>query len=106
MMLRRIVLVAALLLGLGVAGPMAEPARACPMCKLATEQDNSLPKAYMYSILFMMGMMFTIGGGIGFGMYLLGRKENAAIDGWEQGAADAEPNADGSLPGGLQPVAT
>lgn len=106
MMLRRIVLVAALLLGLGVAGPMAPPARACPMCKLATEQDTMLPTAYMYSILFMMGMMFTIGGGIGFGMYLLGRKENAAIDGWEQETADAESNADGLLPGGLQPVAT
>ena len=106
MMLRRIVLAAALLLGVGVAGPMAQSAQACPMCKIATEQDSMLPTAYMYSILFMMGMMFTIGGGIGFGMYLLGRKENAAIEGWEQGAADAEPNADGLLPGGLQPATT
>ena len=104
MMLRRIVLAAALLLG--VVGPMAQSVQACPMCKVATEQDSMLPTAYMYSILFMMGMMFTIGGGIGFGMYLLGRKENAAIEGWEQGAADAELGADGSLPGGLQPATT
>ncbi|MBC7821251.1 MAG: hypothetical protein IAG10_30560 [Planctomycetaceae bacterium] len=107
MMLRRIVLAAALLLGVGVAGPMTQPAQACPMCKIANEQDSLLPQAYMYSILFMMGMMFTIGGGIGFGMYLLGRKENAAIEGWEQlGGADTEPGADGSLPGGMQPATT
>ena len=104
MMLRRIVLAAALLLG--VVGPMAQSAQACPMCKIATEQDSMLPTAYMYSILFMMGMMFTIGGGIGFGMYLLGRKENAAIEDWEQGAADAELGADGMLPGGMQPATT
>ncbi len=104
-MLRRIVL-AALLLSVGVIGPMAQSAQACPMCKVANEQDSLLPAAYMYSILFMMGMMFTIGGGIGFGMYLLGRKENAAIEGWEQSAADAEPGTDGMLPGGLQPATT
>ena len=74
------------------------------MCKIANEQDALLPKAYMYSILFMMGMIFSIGGGIGYGMYLLGRKENAAIEGWEQGQADAESNTDGLLPGGLQPA--
>ncbi len=98
-MLRRMVLAAVLLLG--AVGPLAQSAQACPMCKVATEQDSLLPKAYMYSILFMMGMMFTIGGGIGYGMYLLGRKENAAIEGWEQGEADAESNA-----GGLQPATT
>jgi hypothetical protein len=106
MMLRRIVLAAALLLGLGIAGPMASLAQACPMCKVANEQDSLLPKAYMYSILFMMGMMFTIGGGMGLGMYLLSRKENAAIEGWEQGVADAESGVDGLLPGGLQPATT
>ena len=100
-MLRRIVLAAALMLSIGVVGPLAQSAQACPMCKIANEQDSLLPKAYMYSILFMMGMIFSIGGGIGYGMYLLGRKENAAIEGWEQGQADAESNA-----GGLQPAAT
>ena len=95
-MLRRMVLAAVLMLG--VAGPLAQSAQACPMCKVANEQDSLLPRAYMYSILFMMGMMFTIGGGIGYGMYLLGRKENAAIEGWEQGVADADSNADGLLP--------
>ena len=98
-MLRRIVLAVVLLLG--AVGPLAQSAQACPMCKIANEQDSLLPKAYMYSILFMMGMIFTIGGGIGYGMYLLGRKENAAIEGWEQGEADADSNA-----GGLQPATT
>lgn len=98
MMWRRIILAAVLMLGVGLAGPMTQAAQACPMCKVANEQDSMLPTAYMYSILFMMGMMFTIGGGIGFGMYLLGRKENVAIENWEQGVADAELGADGLLP--------
>ncbi|MFM9963299.1 MAG: hypothetical protein ACKV2Q_18985 [Planctomycetaceae bacterium] len=106
MMLRRMILAAVLTLGVGVIDPLAQTAQACPMCKVATEQDTMLPTAYMYSILFMMGMMFTIGGGIGFGMYLLGRKENAAIEGWEQDPPDAEPNSEAPLPGGLQPAAT
>jgi len=96
-MLRRIVLAAALLLGVGVAGPMTQSAHACPMCKIANEQDSMLPTAYMYSILFMMGMIFTIGGGIGVGIFLLSRKENAAIEGWDQfGGEDAELRFDGS----------
>ena len=76
-MMRRIFWVAALMIG--VLGVIAEPVQACPMCKIANEQDALLPRAYMYSILFMMGMMFSLGGGVGVGMYFLGRKENAAI---------------------------
>ena len=78
-MTRKMLLLAVLVLGIGIFGPVAQPAQACPMCKIANEQDALLPKAYMYSILFMMGMMFSLGGGVGVGMYFLGRKENAAI---------------------------
>ena len=106
-MFRRLVLAVAFSLSLGVVGPLAPPAQACPMCKIANEQDSRLPQAYMYSILFMMGMIFSIGGGIGFGMYLLSRRENAAVDGWQDVGADAEqPNSNGLLPGGLQPATT
>ncbi len=38
----------------------AAPASACPMCKLANETDSRLPMAYMYSILFMLGMPATV----------------------------------------------
>ena len=81
-MLRRIVLAVVLLLG--VVGPLAQHAQACPMCKVANEQDSLLPKAYMYSILFMMGMMFSLGGGVAFAMYRIARRENADLENLEQ----------------------
>ena len=106
-MFRRLLIVTTLLLGFGVLGPLAQPAQACPMCKVANEQDSLLPRAYMYSILFMMGMMFSLGGGVGYGMYLLGRKENAAIGELEEFAGQSSgtgPN--GALPGVVQPATT
>ena len=106
-MFRRLLIVTTLLLGIGALGPMAQPAQACPMCKVANEQDSQLPRAYMYSILFMMGMMFSLGGGVGYGMYLLGRKENAAIGELEEFAGQSSgtgPN--GALPGAVQPATT
>ena len=33
---------------------------ACPMCKYALETDETEPRAYMISILFMMGMISTL----------------------------------------------
>jgi hypothetical protein len=33
---------------------------ACPMCKFALETEDSEPRAYMISILFMMGMISTL----------------------------------------------
>ena len=88
-MLRRALLATSLLIGLSVLGPIVQPAQACPMCKVANEQDSMLPTAYMYSILFMMGMIFSLGGGVGVGMYFLGRKENAALEGLDQFADQA-----------------
>jgi hypothetical protein len=97
----------------------ATPASACPMCKLATESDSRLPMAYMYSILFMMGMPATIMTGFGLGFWRLSRKaarmqqeasEQAiagASDPVVQASQDAEPrlSAKGqTLPGsGLGP---
>ncbi len=82
--MRRALMLIVLAMGLGVSGPLTQPVQACPMCKIANEQDSMLPKAYMYSILFMMGMIFSLGGGVGVGMYYLGRKENAALEALEQ----------------------
>jgi hypothetical protein len=52
----------------------AAPASACPMCKLANESDNRLPRAYMYSILFMLGMPASVLGGFSFSFWRLSRK--------------------------------
>jgi hypothetical protein len=44
------------------------------MCKLANESDNRLPMAYMYSILFMIGMPATVFSGFSIGFWRLSRK--------------------------------
>jgi hypothetical protein len=53
---------------------MAAPVSACPMCKLAAEQAARQPKAYMYSILFMMGMPMMLTTGFGVAFYRLSRQ--------------------------------
>ena len=53
---------------------------ACPMCKLALEADDPQPRAYMYSIFFMLiaiGSIFS--GMIGF-LIWLSKHEKAAMD--------------------------
>ena len=47
----------------------------CPMCQIATETDNRLPRAYMYSILFMLAVPATIATGFGVSLYRLSKKE-------------------------------
>jgi len=67
------------------AAPALPSAEACPMCKLANEsgQDetcgitNARPRAYMYSILFMLSMPATLTAGFGFGFYRLWKKGQA-----------------------------
>lgn len=44
---------------------MAPMASACPSCKNANETDDMKPRAYMYSILFMLAMPASILGGYG-----------------------------------------
>ena len=77
-------MVTALLLacGLWAAGSFPAQATACPMCKAANEADqngqpNTKPRAYMYSILFMLSMPATLTAGFGFGFYRLWRKGQA-----------------------------
>lgn len=53
-----------------------EVASACPMCKAAAEQDKNQPKAYMYSILFMLAMPAVIFGSFGYGLYRMNQREN------------------------------
>lgn len=104
-MWRRVVLLMSLMLGVAFFGPAVQPAQACPMCKIANEQDSLLPRAYMYSILFMMGTMFSLGGGVAFCVYYLSRKENAALEAMGQfGGASADPGSLDLLSDGAQPA--
>ena len=61
-------------LGLGVVALTATVASACPMCNQSIAGQDQLPHAYMYSILFMLGMPATVFVGIGGAIYLKFRK--------------------------------
>jgi LytS/YehU family sensor histidine kinase len=63
-------LVAAVVISLATAAPVS----ACPMCKLATESSLRQPRAYMFSILFMMGMPMMLTTGFGIAFYRLSRQ--------------------------------
>jgi len=53
-------------------------AAACPSCKAANETDLRRPTAYMYSILFMLGMPATIFSCFGIAFYRMSRREMLA----------------------------
>ena len=63
-------LVAAVVISLAMAAPVS----ACPMCKLAAESSLRQPRAYMFSILFMMGMPMMLTTGFGIAFYRLSRQ--------------------------------
>ena len=64
-------------------------AYACPNCKFANETEKDRPRAYMYSILFMIGMPATIFTGFGLSFYRMVRKAQQAADAEAAVAADA-----------------
>ena len=55
-------------------------ASACPLCKLAMETDDPQPRAYMISILFMMGTIFTLFGAVSAGVWWLSRQERRSLE--------------------------
>ena len=69
---------------LAAMGSVASVAHACPMCKFANEADqpdeaaNRRPKAFMYSILFMLSMPPTIF--TAFGMYFYQLRKQAQVE--------------------------
>jgi len=67
---------------------LAATAHACPMCSQSIAEEDLLPHAYMYSILFMLTMPAMVFGGIGSVIYFKFRKFSA-----DQTAAEptAEP---------------
>jgi hypothetical protein len=74
-----------LALALAAGGLNAVPALACPMCKIAQEDATDpavavRPKAYMYSILFMLSMPATLFGIFSVAFYRLSLKQQAVKD--------------------------
>ncbi|MBS0261661.1 MAG: hypothetical protein JSS02_06850 [Planctomycetes bacterium] len=57
---------------------LAGTAEACPMCSQSIAEDDSLPRAFMYSILFMLGMPATVLCGIGSVIFVKYRRFYAA----------------------------
>ena len=55
-------------------------ASACPNCKNANEIDPKRPRAYMYSILFMIGMPATIFTGFGISFYRMTVKHQQMLE--------------------------
>ena len=55
----------------------AAAAQACPMCSQSIAEENLLPHAYMYSIIFMLAMPATVFTGFGTAIFLKYRKFNA-----------------------------
>lgn len=53
---------------------------ACPMCKMALEEDDPQPRAYMISILFMMGTIFTLFGAVGALAWWVTRAERRRLE--------------------------
>jgi len=98
--LLRIALIGAFALGVLNLGLTAEPASACPMCKTANEtagetEADRRPKAYMYSILFMLSVPATLVAGFGIGFYRLSKKQAALEETTDTaGETPGEPHPD------------
>ncbi len=59
--------------------PLMSQASACPMCKQLNETDDRKPRAYMYSITFMLAMPAIIFSGFGVAFYRMNRREQEAL---------------------------
>jgi len=72
--IRRTVLAIAVLTAVGAFPVGQSQVMACPNCKAGNETDPLKPKAYMYSILFMIGMPATIFTGFSVSFWRMTRK--------------------------------
>ena len=72
-------LLATVMLGLFSAPSAINEASACPMCKQLNETDDKKPRAYMYSITFMLTMPALIFSCFGVAFYRMNRREQAAL---------------------------
>lgn len=66
-------------LAVGGLSLFATMAQACPMCNQSIAEENLLPHAYMYSIIFMLSMPAVVFTGIGTVIFLQYRKYYSAV---------------------------
>jgi hypothetical protein len=75
----RMLMIPILAVVLTLSAPAASTALACPMCKAANEEDDAKPRAYMYSILFMLTVPATLVSGVTFSLFRMSRHEAEAL---------------------------
>lgn len=63
---------------LGLCLAAGSVAQACPMCAETVAADDNLPKAYMYSIIFMLTMPAMVFTGFGVAIYRAVKKHESA----------------------------
>ena len=85
---RMVKLLSIALLAIAGTSLFATAAHACPMCNQSIAEQNSLPHAYMYSIIFMLTMPAVVFTGIGSFIFFQFRKAAAALPSSE---ADSDP---------------
>lgn len=76
--MRRMLLIAAVLFASSAL--MTVEATACPLCKIANENTDERPRAYMISILFMLGMMGTVSGSVGGLVWWVNKQERKQLE--------------------------
>lgn len=97
-MTSKILMIPVLAVVLTLSAPAASTALACPMCKAANEEDDAKPKAYMYSILFMLTVPAALVSGVTFSLVKMSRNEAEALR--DSGLSDEE--SDGGSDESLQ----
>jgi hypothetical protein len=71
-------------------------AQACPMCSQSIAEENLLPHAYMYSIIFMLTMPAAVFAGIGSFIFFQFRKAAALPS--SDAADDVAPTSESGEP--------
>lgn len=94
--LRSCVLTAALL-GLFSTPAVISQAAACPMCKQLNETDNSKPRAYMYSIAFMLAMPAMLISGFGVAFFKMIKREENTVQHYENNRNPHQSDADSGM---------
>ncbi|QDT40882.1 hypothetical protein Pan241w_09410 [Gimesia alba] len=87
-------LLASALLGLFSSPAVISQAAACPMCKQLNETDDQKPRAYMYSITFMLTMPAILLSGFGVAFYKMNRREQQALREQEKNRTPHSSDAD------------
>ncbi|HBL42151.1 hypothetical protein [Gimesia sp.] len=94
--LRSCVLTAALL-GLFSSPAVISQAAACPMCKQLNETDDSKPRAYMYSITFMLAMPAILLSGFGVAFFKMIKREQETVQHYEHNRNPHQSDADSGV---------